>query len=46
MKDKFLCLLAQFDKETQERLTGYYDIKKFGSCIYYLGRKNAHALEN
>jgi len=26
MKDKFLCLLAQFDKETQERLTGYYDI--------------------
>ncbi|MCE5235377.1 MAG: 2'-5' RNA ligase [Clostridiaceae bacterium] len=26
MKDKFLCLLAQFDKETQEVLAGYYDI--------------------
>lgn len=26
MKDKFLCLLAQFDKETQEKLNGYYDI--------------------
>ena len=26
MKDRFLCLLAQFDKETQEILTGYYDI--------------------
>lgn len=26
MKDKFLCLLAQFDKETQEKLNGYYSI--------------------
>ncbi len=26
MKDKFLCLLAQFDIETQKILIGYYDI--------------------
>ena len=26
MKDKFLYLLAQFDKETQEILSGHYDI--------------------
>lgn len=26
MKDKYLYLLAQFDKKTQETLTGYYDI--------------------
>ena len=33
MKNKFLCLLAQFDKETQKTLAGYYDTLKQNGFI-------------
>lgn len=35
MNDKFLYLLAQFDKETQEILTGHYDILQQNGFIGY-----------